>query len=493
MPAPSDIRLRGGLTVTPRAVLLAAMFLLLALPLGVVLAVQVPLGHVPDEPAHVMRAAGLLRGGLIGHRAEGAQPDGTPTVRAMVLTDPALAAAITVPIAPTVHEPVVATRQMILSAHAVPWTDRPAEVDLHSIAGYSPLFYLPGAAAIGVTRLAGGSPYAAFLAARLANVVLFALAGGASLLLARRGAALMFCALVLPMTLNLAASASQDGLLLAATALALALLSRAAEVAGPIARSGWYHGAAVLIACVIMAKPPYLPMAALLLLPLEPAAKLRRQVVVTVLACLPALLWAVLAHGVAGVPHDIPRYEAGPLWPGPRPAVFEMSSPAAQLQVLLAHPSQVPIMAAATLWRDHAKLVEQVIGQLGWLNVLLPDWLYAAWLAALAAAALADIGGGGAVSKASWWRDAPLVVAAVVLSMFLILVVEYLTWAPVGSPWMEGVQGRYFLPLLPLLGRAVPVLPVGRRFRWLLLAPLSVAAADVAVLPRLVISWYYLS
>ena len=35
----------------------------------------------------------------------------------------------------------------------------------------------------------------------------------------------------------------------------------------------------------------------------------------------------------------------------------------------------------------------------------------------------------------------------------------YLTWSPVGAALIIGEQGRYFLPLLPLLGRAVPILP----------------------------------
>jgi hypothetical protein len=486
----SDIRLCGGVFVAPQALLLAATFLLLALPIGAMLAVQWPLGHVADETGHIMRAAGLLHGETIGHREVSRPADGEPVVRAMVLTEPALQAVMTVPFALTLFDPMATTRPMVVAAQAVAWGE-PAAVDLKSLAGYFPVFYMPGAIVIGIVRLLGGSPYEAFFAVRLVNLLLFALQGGAALLLTRRGAGLMFCALVLPMSLNLAASASQDGLLLSAIALALAMLSRAADGAAPVARSGWYRAALAPIACVAAAKPPYLPVAALLLLPLEGlAAEWRGRLAATVVACLPALLWIAWAHDISGVPHSLPPYEAGPLWPGTRPAMFHATDPAAQLRVLLERPGRVAGIAAATLWRDRLLLPEEMIGQLGWLNVLLPGWLYMAWLAALMAAALADFGGFGA--SAPRWRETPLVLAVACLCLALVMIAQYLTWSPVGYASVEGVQGRYLLPLLALLGQAVPVVRGGRRLRWLLLAPVAVAAIDVAVLPRVVIDWYYL-
>src|SRR6202012_5752571 len=43
----------------------ATLFILFALPLGITLVALVPLGQVPDEPSHAMRATSLWRGALI--------------------------------------------------------------------------------------------------------------------------------------------------------------------------------------------------------------------------------------------------------------------------------------------------------------------------------------------------------------------------------------------------------------------------------------------
>lgn len=495
MDAAPGIRLPGGVIVAPRAALLAALFLLLAGPLGLMLAVQVPLGHVADEPAHVLRAAGLLHGELIGHRQTVRRPDGRVVVQDMLLTDAALERVITVPIAPAVFSPVPTTRQMIEAARALPWDAQPTDVYLPPVAaGYFPLLYMPGALAIGATRLFGGSPYQAFLAMRIANLLLFSLLGSASLLLARQGAALAFSVLLLPMTLNLAASTSQDGLLLATTTLALALLGRAGA-AHAVARSGCYYGAATLLGAVALTKSPYLPLVALLLLPLDRpigAAEARRRIATCLLAALPSLLWLAWAHDVSALPLELASYDAGPLWPGPRPAVFEASDPAAQLRVVLVHPLGVAAAGLRTLWRDRMLLPEQMIGQLGWLNLRLPGWLYPAWMLAAAAAVLADARDGRPTGTDQGWRNAGLAVAVALLGLILVMLSEYLTWSPVGHDWIEGVQGRHLLPLLPVLGFAIPSLPGWRWRRWLLLAPVAVAAADLVVLPRVVIAWYYL-
>ncbi|MGO9817000.1 MAG: hypothetical protein ACLPG5_02830, partial [Acidocella sp.] len=47
-----------------------ALFLLCALPVAVLTALITPPGQSPDEPAHVVRAAGLLHGAALGVRKQ---------------------------------------------------------------------------------------------------------------------------------------------------------------------------------------------------------------------------------------------------------------------------------------------------------------------------------------------------------------------------------------------------------------------------------------
>jgi uncharacterized membrane protein len=84
-----------------------------------------------------------------------------------------------------------------------------------------------------------------------------------------------------------------------------------------------------------------------------------------------------------------------------------------------------------------------MVGRLGWMDVRIPSVLIAAELLVLLLAtvccstavqpvmrlmgALASLGGAAA-----------------------IFISQYLVWTPVGSTALEGVQGRYFVPLIPL-------------------------------------------
>jgi hypothetical protein len=484
---------------------LAMLFLFLTLPIGVFLAGTVPLGHVADETAHLLRADGLLYGGIIGHREPVTLPDGRRVVASGVPADMALLSVVTLPIRPVDPAPQAITAEMVQRARAVSWPDHPTFVNLSYTASYMPLFYLPAAIALGVAKLVGIAPFQAFIAARLANLLCFAGMGSAALLVARRGQIVMFWTLAVPMTLNLAASASQDGLLIASSVLAAALISRASEDAAlrAVSRSPWYWTAAVLIACVATVKPPYLPLAAMLLLPLPIDGDRRpswhefgRRAVAIVLVCLPVFGWTWLAIHHASVPRMLDPYEAGPLWPGPRPAVFENADVAAQLRVLMAAPTRFFTLPLLHLWYDNA-MPSEIIGVLGWLNLALPHMLYVLWTVALVAAIVGDcVGPTDTTGTQVRWAEFALLLGTAVAAIFGIYISQYLIWTPVGMPWIGGPQGRYLLPLFPLLALALPRLglPGGARLRRALLAlPLAAAAANVLMLPRLIVGFYYLS
>jgi len=84
------------------------------------------------------------------------------------------------------------------------------------------------------------------------------------------------------------------------------------------------------------------------------------------------------------------------------------------------------------------------------------------------------------------------VLSSGVLFTYLI---EYLTWTSVGYPTIDGVQGRYALPLLLAGLFAWPILP--RRFARV--APFAAVVATVAIgtvtlmWPESVIQYFYVS
>jgi hypothetical protein len=91
------------------------------------------------------------------------------------------------------------------------------------------------------------------------------------------------------------------------------------------------------------------------------------------------------------------------------------------------------------------------------------------------------------------WFTSPAAAAAVLSSIELIFVALYLTWTPVGADRVDGIQGRYFIPLLPVLLFLLPGSGLLRRVpAWLWWpAPLAAILATDATLPRLIAVHFY--
>ena len=421
---------------------LAVLFVAVALPTCTTLALLTPLGQVADEPAHVLRTASLLRGQWIGRRAAVLE-DGKPKIRAGLDVDAAIFGVQSGP------ERTKSTLDDLTRAMRQGWAGSLQFLPIPSVAIYMPAFYGPAAVGMGGAKLAGAGPFVATYAARLANVACFAALGLAALLLARRGHALLFCTLMLPMTVSLAASVNQDGLIIAASVLAAALLTRSdvPAAAGPaLPRGAAFWVAGLLLACIAAVKPPYAPLLALLLLPLPPARDwldLRRpllgRVAAVVLLLLPGLLWSWLAVAHVATPFPKPPYEPGPLWLGLRPALFDETNPAAQLGILLAGPLRFLSIPWTTIIHDPAPL-RSAVGVLGWLNLVLPRTLYTLWWTALPAALLCDLMArrtGGRQGSLPGFALGVAAAAACVLGVYLS---QYLSWTLVGNPTVQGCR-----------------------------------------------------
>ena len=454
-------------------------FLLLAMPLCLVLALAVPLGEVADEPSHLMRAASLAEGQLVGHRETITRPDGRAAIAAGVRVDPVWEA-----LART-REPAdarIAAAPVDPAVGTGPWGGTGAFAPLYTIATYVPVFYGPAAAGLGLGHGLDLSARASARLGRLFNVVAYGLIGACALVLARRGRAWLFAVLALPMALSLAASFNQDGLIVATAILAAALLTGEAD-APPGRRR--YAAAAVLVALILLAKPPYAPIALMLLLPLpagtwrQVGAGLLSRLAVVAAVVLPAALWTVYATATIATPVPRAAYEAGPFWPGERPATFLGTDPAAQLRVLTADPVRfVTVPARFLLSVKHlVMLSEGTVGILGWHDRHLPKTVVWLWIAALAAAAA---GSGG---RRAGGASLALMVFAAGLAFWLVLLSQYLSWTNVGDPRVDGPQGRYLLPILPLFALTMANAATGSRRRVLRFAPIALAAIGHVVVP----------
>ena len=469
--------------------LLALLFLFVAILPAVVIALAVPPGETPDEPTHTARAGSLLHGQVVGVRQMGVDGAGQPLMNSGVITN---FGTVAVSFGFQPGEPKKMTQEILDRLRAIPWSDRPVFVQSPNTASYSPVFYIPASAGLGLGHVLGRSPFTSLLLARIFGLIAFAFIGTLALLAVRRGHVLVFATLVLPMTLWLGGTLNQDGVMMAVLCLSAALLTR---VSRP---EGWaYWTAGVLLMLVIAVKPPYFLFAAAMLLPWEirRRAQLLPAMAGVAIALVPAVVWTVIAQSLASGNFVFgPPYHPGPLWPGDPTVLFPAPDAHAQLQVFLHRPVLLVSLVLDRLRDEGWWKINEMIGVLGPLGIVLEPIVYTAWLYALYCAGVSGLVGSGSDSRPSW-TGAAAVGLALVGTVFVIYDAQYLSWTTVGKGAIDGVQGRYFLPFLPMLAIALPALrvPGGVWVRGVLALPtLALAVAGLGGIPLLVIQTYYL-
>lgn len=118
-----------------------------------------------------------------------------------------------------------------------------------------------------------------------------------------------------------------------------------------------------------------------------------------------------------------------------------------QEQFILENPlkyCQIMLSAVFIYWRSF--YLETFIGTLGWLDLPLPRWLSYSYLLILILTALGIADPGINLETRRRLTGLGVFIAGVVL----VETAMYVVWSPVGFPNIEGVQGRYFIPLAPL-------------------------------------------
>lgn len=316
------------------------------------------------------------------------------------------------------HGNVKVERQQLRTA----WTIDEKTNEIVSLAvvpsSYSPANYLPQIAAASIGRVAHARPMIVFYLGRV-----FALATFIALVaFAIRTTPFLkwgFCAAaLLPMTLFMAASWSADSMTIALAFLVTALALRGS--ASPIA-------AFLLGLC----KP------------------------VNFLVAFVSRRWLVPIAALAGF--------------GALLLMTRGASTPAQWHCITGDPLRFARIIASDYATSTGAYAEQLVGRLGQLDVVLPRpviWLEWALLALLALTA------GDKIPRAQ--RLQALAVSVVL--MLSISAWMYLTWTPTCDPPLRGIQGRYYLPLLPALLAALS----NPWWRWR--KPGAIVVAAVAVI-----------
>ena len=304
--------------------------------------------------------------------------------------------------------------------------DRREFIDYSGSAFYSPIPYLPQAISISAGRACGLAPLALLYLGRLTNALVAVLLLSMAVRITPVCKPGFLLAAMLPMSVYLYASLSADALILASSFLFTALALDACWKKAWATKRLWLAlGCAVVFCSVKVVYAPLLLIAAPVALT---AARRSRAVLIQVL-----LIIVPLVITFAWL------YAASNLVVAVRPG----TGVGAQLQHVLAH----PILFAKALvhgfvWNGF--YYRMLVGMFGWLTVPLPTIGYVLPLIGLIMAGTSFSTQRPPWFSSIWW--ATIVAGCITLVMLAL----YLYWTVIGNEVVEGVQGRYFIPILPL-------------------------------------------
>ena len=298
--------------------------------------------------------------------------------------------------------------------------------------GYNPVAYIPyiGAAAIG--RVLGLDFPNLLLLMRLFGLVAFtAVAAYAIAVTPFLKWAYVLIAL-LPVSLFNRSVLSADGAALCSAMMITALCFSAVQSAGRVwERSLWMTLSA-------LSKQPQIVFVLLELMVYRLKELPRRwhSIAVVVLPCLVlSPLWvAAVSSEIATWRLQMEEYHPpehfNPLW---------------KLFFMWEHPSHFPLAAWRALsgWAD--RLWQELIGILGWQDILLPSWTYLVLTACLVLAPMQKL----KLSSATRARVTVITGLTVLSYVTVVYLIFFLTYTPLDVDHVRGVQGRYFVIALP--------------------------------------------
>lgn len=368
--------------------------------------------QVPDEVGHYWRAAAIAEGAFAprgGAASPSAHvPRGVKEIVAATWVDTAGKVDGTVGL------------ERLRRARAIE-LQRADPVLVKFPAFYTPVPYLPQATAFWAGSRLNAKPLTTFYAGRVANLVVMIALICAAMVLAPKAAWMFAAAGALPMTLHLAGSLSPDAFTLGAASVALALAVTTIRFA-PARYVAAAAGFALLLA---LCKPVYflLPLIAIW----NGNAKGRKVAAAAVLSI--AIFAGVVLSGFAASRATFNM----------RGAVDVDSS--RQLASLATAPLRFARAVTGDYAVNHARYRHELVGRLGWLDVGLPAPLSnLAQLAFLLAAVTA--------ARVVSGPQRGVALLAILGTLLLIATSQYLVWTAVGATTIEGIQGRYFIPLV---------------------------------------------
>ncbi|MCP1469831.1 putative membrane protein [Sphingobium sp. OAS761] len=384
--------------------------------------------QAPDENQHYMKALSLAHGHLLTRQRGDAV--GAELPRAALEIH---AADFPTEVPPTVRRFEGERLRESVSADA----QRPGQAfaDFPNVASYAPSLYAPGALGLMAGKGMGLPWLATFYIGRLVNMATGLLLLLFALRLLPFGRNAMLATALLPTFAYQTGSLSPDAVINGLGFIGIALALRIGFVGRTRERD---IGLAIAAPLLALAKGVYLPVmaAGVRLDHLRRDARPWLLIGAMALGAIAFVGWMQYSGGSQVLYHIQSRKTGETMMTAPLRD---------QLAHVMADPvGYVRILVSSVIERAPVYLL-QIIGRFGWNAILLPLLAYPLGLLMLGAGVASGTGARFGLSQRLWWLLVALGVA------MLIETAMYLTGTPLGADYIQGTQGRYFLPILPLV------------------------------------------
>lgn len=447
-----------------------ALFLAFSLGFGALFVFLAPPFQAPDEPAHLFRAWAISEGRVRAQTEAGIQGAWIPvsllrTARAFLGETPHSRSS------PMTWKQIDSALQIRLEPEKRIFVAAPGgarrQPFSNAAAGYTPAGYVATSAAILLGRAFEAPPVILVYLARLANLILSTALGWLAIARTPYLKWAFTWVLLFPMSLHLRSAISVDGLLIS-----LAFLTVAEILRGTHASKDLSPALALLSAgwlCLIKQGYSLVPLLTLAI----PAATNRKRRWVTFVAALLAVVFVASAAAML-----FPRDMKTPIPPQERAERAQRAEAAREVPLTF-------VRNAARYWLDfggaHAR---EFVGNLGWLDTPVPIAVGVAALWILVLLTQVDGIPEGRPLLRAW--------AALLFAATAAFMTYHVHIGTQGSRFIDGIQGRYFLPLAPLAMVAIGWrLPLMARVRQhgLVVAILSFSLLSLACVLLLQRHW----
>jgi uncharacterized membrane protein len=296
---------------------------------------------------------------------------------------------------------------------------------------YSPIPYIPQAAGMLLGRLLGLSPLALLYLGRLANLAVAALLCAVAIKIAPVFRGVLFLTATTPMFIYEAASVSADALTDALSILFIALILRSAF--GPDPEVKRRDIALIMVTAMLigLCKNAYAILALVFfIIPPEKLGSRVKYYAAGLSTCVLSGLasyWWLLSIKPLYVPYR---------------GAANLNDP---MNFILGHPLLYTKMVIFNLLGHFVFYAGSFVGYLGWEDIRLPSLLIVLYVAALCAAGA--LGGKGRISL----RAKIILGSVATVGIALVITSQFIMGKPTGVNSIDKSQGRYFVPIAPLV------------------------------------------